>query len=96
MQDRPDLTARNAILSLVSQRDAKATVCPSEVARVLARSRDGEDRQWRLRMPEVHAAADLLLEEGQVQLSWKGETRPERAGPYRLGRGRAFPQKCRP
>ena len=96
MQDRPDLTAQTAILALVRQRDAKATVCPSEVARALARGEDGQDNRWRLWMPQVHAAADALLGDAQVRLSWKGETIRVRAGPYRLGRGRAFPSEGAP
>ncbi|TRW15149.1 DUF3253 domain-containing protein [Glacieibacterium frigidum] len=73
-------TARDATLALLGQRAADATICPSEVARAL----DADD--WRGTMPAVHAAIDLLVAEGLVRLSWKGEMLAARAGPYRIRR----------
>ena len=74
--------AHAATLALLAARAPGATVCPSEVARALAK--DGED--WRGEMVAVHAAVDRLVAEGQVRLSWKGAALPMRDGPYRIGR----------
>lgn len=74
-------TARDATLALLASRSRAVTVCPSEVARAIAR-----DGDWRDAMPHVHAAIDGLLAEGEVQLSWKGKPLAVRAGPYRIGR----------
>ena len=71
---------RETALTLLASRAADATVCPSEVARAIA------PEAWRAAMPSVHAAVDTLVEEGRVQLSWKGETLAKRSGPYRIGR----------
>ncbi len=86
-----DLTAfdaHHATLTLLAARAPEATVCPSEVARLLATtSADEKPGDWRVAMPQVHAAVDALLAEGQVQLSWKGTKLKERRGPYRISRG---------
>ena len=71
---------RETALMLLASRAADASVCPSEVARAIA------PEGWRAAMPSVHAAIDRLVEEGRVQLSWKGKTLPKRSGPYRIGR----------
>ncbi len=71
---------RETALILLAFRAADATVCPSEVARAIA------PEGWRAAMPLVHAAVDTLVEEGHVELSWKGKTLPKRSGPYRIGR----------
>jgi hypothetical protein len=73
--------ARAALLALLAQRAADATVCPSDVARAIA---PGD--QWRAAMPAVHAAVDRLIEEEIIQLSWKGRLLETRAGPYRIRR----------
>jgi len=72
--------ARTTALALLSARATGATVCPSEVARALARG------NWRAEMPDVHAAVDQLLAEGRITLSWKGQRLVTRAGPYRIAR----------
>lgn len=82
------LEARAAALALIAERADGATVCPSEVARVIA-SRAGEASGWRAAMPVVHAAVDQMLTEGVVRLSWKGRFLTARSGPYRLRRGRS-------
>ena len=74
---------REATLALLAARAEDATVCPSEVARVVA----GEGGAWREAMPQVHAAVDALVNEGAVRLSWKGRPLALRAGPYRIARG---------
>jgi hypothetical protein len=72
-------------LALLERRAPEATICPSEVARVLAGASGKAD--WRGEMPAVHAAIDELAAEGLVRLSWMGEALPAREGPYRIGRG---------
>jgi hypothetical protein len=74
-------------LLLLARRAPEATVCPSEVARALvATEQGGQAHDWRDVMPLVHTAVDALVMAGAVQLSWKGEARPIRAGPYRIAR----------
>lgn len=90
MRDQPRSTPQSATRDLLECRAAEATVCPSEVARAMARAKDGQDANWRLFMPDVHAAVDLMAAEGRVRLSWKGQPCPVRTGPYRLHRGRNF------
>jgi len=70
---------RAAVLSLLARRAPDATICPSEVARVIA-------PDWRGAMPVVHAAVDGLVKDGLVRLSWKGRPLATRSGPYRIGR----------
>ncbi len=70
---------RAVTLSLLARRASGATICPSEVARVIA-------PDWRGAMPAVHAAIDALVGEGLVRLSWKGRSLATRSGPYRIGR----------
>ena len=77
-------TARNATLALLAGRAPDATLCPSEVARVVAAAAGASD--WRAAMPAVHAAVDALLAEGRVRLSWRRRRLAARAGPYRIGR----------
>ena len=75
------MTAEEAILTLLRQRGAGKTICPSEAARMIA----GRDGDWRANMVSVHKAVDELLERGRVVLSWKDEPLRDRAGPYRIG-----------
>lgn len=76
------VTAAEAILALLGERAEGATICPSEAARLIA----GPDGDWRSEMAAVHAATDLLLEEGAIALSWKREPKQKRRGPYRIAR----------
>ena len=76
------MTPGEAILALLGQRAERATICPSEAARLLA----GPQGDWRAEMEAVHAATDELLEDGVITLSWKGETKQKRRGPYRIAR----------
>lgn len=66
---------------LLSQRKAKATICPSEAARLIA----GTEGDWRDTMADVHQAVDEMLANGAITLSWKGEPLAARDGPYRIG-----------
>ena len=79
------MTPREATLALLAARAEGATVCPSEAARAVA----GPGGDWREAMPQVHAAVDVLVDEGAVRLSWKGRPLALRAGPYRLARARS-------
>ncbi|MDC8755249.1 DUF3253 domain-containing protein [Erythrobacter sp. sf7] len=74
--------AEDAILALLAQRAAGATICPSEAARRLA----GTQGNWRAEMEAVHAATDALLACGTIGLSWKGAPMQKRRGPYRIAR----------
>ncbi len=76
------MTPAEAILALLAERAVGATICPSEAARRLA----GPDGDWRAQMAAIHAGADQLLEQGTIALSWKGETKQKRRGPYRIAR----------
>jgi hypothetical protein len=76
------VTPAEAILALLARRAEGATICPSEAARLLA----GPQGDWRAEMDAVHAATEALVEEGAVTLSWKGETKEKRHGPYRIAR----------
>ena len=80
--------AQEATLALLASRASTATVCPSEVARLLANAADPKAAavSWRDLMPVVHAAVDRLVIDGHVRLSWKGQALPTRSGPYRIGR----------
>jgi hypothetical protein len=73
--------ASAAVLTLLAERKAPATICPSEAARRIA----DDKGQWRLAMPLVHAAVDRLLDQDIVRLSWKGKPLSARSGPYRIG-----------
>lgn len=76
------MSAEQAILALLAERAAGATICPSEAARRLA----GPQGDWRAQMEAVHAATDALVEQGTVSLSWKGVCKQKRHGPYRIAR----------
>lgn len=81
--------ARDTTRALLAARAPDATLCPSEVARVIAVAGGATERGgWRAAMPIVHAAIDGMVADGIVRLSWKGEPLVVRSGPYRVGRGR--------
>ncbi len=73
--------ARRAILSLLEQRDAGKTICPSDAARAL-----GGDDGFRSLMDLVRAAAGELVEEGRIEVTQHGKpVELDRArGPVRL------------
>jgi hypothetical protein len=76
------MTPAEAILALLAERTPGATICPSEAARRLV----GPQGDWRTEMEAVHAAADGLLDDGAISLSWKGTPKQKRRGPYRIAR----------
>lgn len=74
-----------AIFAMLTARRPHATLCPSEVARVIAPRLPGSDASdWRAAMPTVHAAVDQLHKDRRIQLSWKGAELESRSGPYRI------------
>lgn len=76
------MTPEEAILALLAGRAEGATICPSEAARFLA----GPQGDWRGAMGAVHTAADRLVEQGAITLSWKGAPKQKRRGPDRIAR----------
>ena len=80
--------ARALTLELLAARATDATICPSEVARAIARGScpDAPASDWREAMPQVHVAIDAMVSEGLVRLSWKGKPLALRSGPYRIAR----------
>jgi hypothetical protein len=73
--------ARTLILSLLAQRAAGATICPSEVARAM-------DEDWRPLMPAVREAAAGLVASGDIEVTQGGEVvaLESARGPIRLRR----------
>lgn len=78
------MKAAKAISSLLAERAATATICPSEAARLLA----GPAGDWRAEMETVHRAAREMAAAGEIVTSWKGEPRAVDDGPYRIGKTR--------
>ena len=76
------MTPEDAILALLAERTAGATICPSEAARRLR----GPEGNWRAHMDAVHAATDALVASGVIALSWQGQPMQKRRGPYRIAR----------
>ena len=72
---------RATILRLLEERPAGRTICPSEAARALA-----ED--WRPLMDDVRAEAYALADEGELEVTQRGEVVDGRSarGPIRLRR----------
>ncbi len=68
------------ILTLLKQRDAGKTICPSEVVR------DLYPYDWRKHMEAVRAAARELVQQGKLEITQKGQVvDPDQAkGPIRL------------
>ncbi len=74
---------REALLALLAERRAGATICPSEAARALA----GDDASgWRPLMGAVREAAAALADEGRVEVTQRGRVVDLRTarGPVRV------------
>lgn len=84
----PREEVRSTVLQLLDRRTDQPTICPSEVARMVAgkAGADPKGPSWRAAMPVVHAAIDQLVADGLVELSWKGKVMASRHGPYRIRR----------
>ena len=72
------------IFGLLAQRDASASICPSEVARALA----ADDAGWRALMPEVRRVAAVLAQRGLLRVTRGADDVDARVpgGPVRLRR----------
>jgi hypothetical protein len=78
------------IMELLNARAATSSICPSEVARALARDEDA----WRALMPSVREVAARLARAGSIRITQGSVTlHPDRIdhGPIRLRRGPKFP-----
>ena len=75
-----------AIETLLDARAEGQTVCPSEVARALAR----DDGPWRPLMSAVRTAAAELAQQGRLTITRRGEKVDALSGggPIRFGRPR--------
>ncbi len=80
-----------AIASLLDARDRDATICPSEVARMLE---PDDEAVWRASMPRVRETAARLAAAGKVRITRGGVVVDALApgGPIRIGHPRA-PEK---
>ncbi|MET3496433.1 DUF3253 domain-containing protein [Variovorax boronicumulans] len=72
------------VFALLAQRDAAASICPSEVARTLASS----DLDWRALMPAVRRVAATLATKGSLRVTRGADEVDARSpgGPVRLRR----------
>lgn len=70
------LPIADAIFGLLADRASGATICPSEVARLLAPD------DWRTLMPDVRAEACALAVDGRLEMRQRGETIVPTADPH--------------
>jgi hypothetical protein len=82
-----DEALASRITSLLDRRGRSGTVCPSEVARLVAVERDDPER-WRELMEPTRAAARRLVSAGEVEVVQRGRVvDPSTArGPIRIRR----------
>lgn len=76
-----------ALRSMLRTRDAEATVCPSDIARIVG----GVD--WREAMDRVRSVVEDFRTSGAVEVRQRGEVVPigsSSTGPIRVGRGPRF------
>lgn len=75
-----DKDVKAEILAQVAARGPGKTICPSEVARALA-------KDWRVLMPEIRDAARSLAADGSIVVTQKGKPVDALSakGPIRLG-----------
>jgi hypothetical protein len=69
--DPTDDRLERSILSLLAERSAEATICPSEAARAVAGPDAGEDG-WRSLMGPAREAAARLVAAGEVEVTQGG------------------------
>ncbi|MEL6479416.1 MAG: DUF3253 domain-containing protein [Pseudomonadota bacterium] len=69
MQTPTDTRIAREILLRCYLRGAEKSICPSEVARMML----PEDEAWRALMPEIRDVAAILVEEGVISVSQKGQ-----------------------
>lgn len=79
-----DPKIEQTIFALLDRRDASASICPSEVARALARS----DVAWRALMPAVRRVAAKLAAKGALRVTRGADEvdATSKGGPVRLRR----------
>lgn len=84
-----DAELEATILSLLASRAASATICPSDAARAVAKTADGDDG-WRELMEPARRAARRLVAAGEVEITQGGRVvDPSTAkGPIRIRRVR--------
>ncbi|GAA1702813.1 hypothetical protein GCM10009792_23760 [Microcella alkalica] len=86
-----DRELEESIRSLLGERTATATICPSEAARAVAAQRgDAGDDGWRALMEPARRAARRLVAGGEVEITQGGRVvDPSTAkGPVRIRRAR--------
>jgi hypothetical protein len=74
---------KSCILGLLSERSVAKTICPSEVARRLAPSQNGDDSLWRALMPRVREVAFELAAAGLLEVTQGGMAQDLASGPPR-------------
>ncbi len=81
----------SATRALLRHREPEATICPSDVARVVGGSR------WRTILDETRSVIGELRTDGTVRVTQKGhDVDPETArGPIRVARGPTWPDDSR-
>lgn len=82
-----------ALRTMLRKRESDATVCPSDIARIV-----GGDA-WREAMDSVRAVVEELRTSEQVEIRQRGEVLPVgnlTTGPIRIGRGLQFDEVTRP
>ena len=80
-----DEALERTILSLLAQRAATSTICPSDAARAV-----GSDDTWRDLMEPARQAAGRLVASGHVEITQRGEVvdLATARGPIRIRRAR--------
>lgn len=83
-----DERLESAIIDLLGQRSRDASICPSEVARLVAGTDD--EQAWRPMMEPARSAARRLVAQGEVEIVQSGRVvDPSTArGPIRIRRAR--------
>ena len=83
-----DHEMESAITTLLDDRAGGATICPSEAARFVARTRGERGDGWRELMEPARAAARRMVSAGVVEIVQKGQVvDPSTAkGPIRIRR----------
>lgn len=83
---RAERALERAIIELLAEREAGASICPSEAARRV------EPDEWRTLMEPARRAAGRLVGEGRVEVTQGGRVVEisEAKGPIRVRRGARF------
>ena len=89
--DAVDRDLEAAIVALLDDRAATATICPSEAARRVASAGGSDAEPWRALMEPARCAARRLVAAGAVEITQQGRVvDPSTAkGPIRIRRSRS-------